>query len=312
MDLRAIHDQLDGSEQGDVLLAFLEVTGGDRKQVVANRDVAELTELDQGDVQELLSELRELSLIKGPISAAGGWKLTLVGARAAQGFRESLESGPLWFEKVAEKLLRGLLEAGESASREQWETWDLHEQGRPAIDYDTRLEVLEALANSGYIGHEGSNADRFDGVWIESKGRQTLRSNGRIFPSMHRLSNPAMTNQHIGILATNFTNDHGVVQAGEHNVQHVTMTDERMTQIQARVEDVRRVLEDANVDANVRDQVGAEVDQLDQAVRDGTDPGLIGTILAKAMTAAASSAGTAGGAALIQSLARVSEAVVGT
>lgn len=306
-----IHAQLHQSGRGALLLKLVELTAESPHHYAASRELEDASNMTEQNVRYQLGKLRESDLVVADESMAGGWRPTPEGSRIAAGLQSSLEEGQLRLEHTMRTLLGNLKAAGGEATRDDWMSWDLHEDGRTPVALDEREQAFDLLEESKYT--KSLNAWQASHVRVEitSRGRTALmRPDVLLTSGLFGHGHSTNVDQRIGIQAQTFHNDGGAVQTGDHTVQNITITNAQVERINEGIAATREVLAREDLDERVRTEVSVAVDELEAAAHQQAETGVLHALITKATMAAASSAGSAAGGALIQTLATIGAALI--
>jgi len=304
------HAQLHRSGQGELLLMLAEMSAAVPGDYVAHHRLAESSGMTERDVLYQLGKLRDADLVASSSRMSGGWRLTPEGARIAAGLRTSLEEGQLRLEHTMRTVLDHLKAAGGEATRDDWTSWDLHEATRTPVGSDEREQALDLLEELKYTTSLNALQASHLRVEITSRGRTALmRPDVLLTGGMFDHANATNVDQRIGIQAQTFHNDGGAVQVGDYNIQNISITDAQVERVNDGIAAAREVLAREELDDRVRIEVSAAVDEIEDAARQRADAGVLHALLTKATMAAASTAGSAAGGALIQTFAAIGAAL---
>lgn len=306
-----IHAQLHQSGRGALLLKLVELTAESPHHYATSQEVEDASNMTEQNVRYHLGKLRESDLIVAGESMAGGWRPTPEGTRIAAGLQSSLEGGQLRLEHTMRTILANLKAAGGEANCDEWMSWELHEDGRTPVTLDEREHALDLLEETKYT--KSLNAWQASHVRVEitSHGRTALmRPDVLLTSRLFDRGQPTNVDQRIGIQAQTFHNDGGAVQAGDHTIQNITITNAQIERINEGIASVREVLAREDLDERVRTEVSAVVDELEAAAGQQAEAGVLHALITKATMAAAGAAGSAAGGAVIQSLAAIGAAIV--
>lgn len=306
-----IHAQLHHSGRGELLLKIAEMTVGVPGGYVAHQGLAESSDMTERDVLYQLGKLSDADLAVSSGRMSGGWRLTPEGARIAAGLRTSLEEGQLRLEHTMRSALENLKAAGGEATRDDWMSWDLHEDGRAPVALGEREQVLDLLEEEKYIKSLNALQASHLRVEITSRGRTALmRPDVLLTSGLFDRGQTTNFEQRVGIQAQTFNNDGGAVQTGDHSTQNITITNAQVERISEGIAATREVLAREDLDEIVRSEVSAVVDELEAAAAEQAETGVLHQLITKATMAAAGAAGSAAGGAVIQSLAAIGAAIV--
>lgn len=304
------HAQLHQSGRGELLLKLVELTSGVPDRYAEVRELEDSSNMTEQDVRFQLGQLREADLVVAGESIAGGWRTTPEGTRIAAGLKASLEEGQLRLEHTMRAILANLKDAGGEATRDDWMSWDLHEDGREPVIFEDRVQALDLLKEGEYTTSLHANGAPHLRVEITSRGRAVLpRHDVLLTGGMFERGQTTNFDQRIGVQAQTFHNDGGAVQTGDHAVQNITITNAQVERINEGIAATREVLAREDLDASVRAEVSAVVDELESATHQQAETGVLHALITKATMAAASAAGSAAGGSLIQSLATIGTAL---
>ena len=257
-----------------------------------------------------LGKLRESDLVVADESIAGGWRPTPEGSRIAAGLQSSLEEGQLRLEHTMRTILANLKAAGGEAKRDDWMSWELHEDGRTPVARDEREQALDLLEELKYTKSLNALQASHVRVEITSRGRTALmRPDALLTSGLFDHGQATNVDQRIGIQTQTFNNDGGAVQTGDHTVQNITITNAQVERITEGIAAPREVLAREDLDEPVRTDVSTAIDELEAATNQQAEKGVLHALITKATMAAAGSAGSAAGGALIQTLATIGAAL---
>lgn len=305
------HAQLHHSGRGELLLKLAEVTAGAPGGYAAHQRLAESSDMTERDVLYQLSKLSDADLAVSNGRTSGGWRLTPEGTRIAAGLRTSLEEGQLRLEHTTRTILENLKAAGGEATRDDWMSWELHEDGRAPVALNEREQALDLLEDTKHTKSLNTLQASHLRVEITSRGRTALmRPDVLLTSGLFDHGQTTNFDQRIGIQAQTFHNDGGAVQTGDHTVQNITITNAQVERINEGIAATRAVLAQEDLDERVRTEVSAAVDELEAAAADQAETGVLHQLITKATMAAAGAAGSAAGGAVIQSLAAIGAAIV--
>ncbi|MCG7310981.1 hypothetical protein [Brachybacterium sp. ACRRE] len=305
------HAQLHQSGRGELLLKLAEVTAGVPGGYAAHQRLAESSDMTERDVLYQLGKLSDADLADSSGRVSGGWRLTPEGTRIAAGLRASLEEGQLRLEHTMRTILENLKAAGGEATRDDWMSWDLHEDGHTPVALDEREQALDLLEDTKHTKSLNTLQASHLRVEITSRGRTALmRPDVLLTSGLFDHGQTTNFDQRIGIQAQTFHNDGGAVQTGDHTVQNITITNAQVERINEGIAATREVLAQEDLDERVRTEVSAAVDELEAAAADQAETGVLHQLITKATMAAAGAAGSAAGGAVIQSLAAIGAAIV--
>lgn len=275
------------------------------------------TTLQLGDLEshEHLMALQELGLAKGSGRMTGGWRPTGAGRRLGAELLASRTTGRGRYEHTMRELLRQAgLKTGGHFTRDDWETWDLHEPDQPPVTLVEREAAMDALEEQGCLTSDHAWGDRHVRCQVTPKGRMVLgRPDVSLADAVFGEARTSVTtyDQRIGIQAESFTNQ-GALQTGDHTVQHVTISNDQRQLLVQHLEELRGILEDPGLPRGVVEAVGQAVDELEAvAVDDEAAPGRLQALREKALTAAVTAAGTEAGKRLLQSIVDLGSLITG-
>lgn len=305
------HAQLHQSGRGELLLKLAEMTAGMPGGYAAHQSLAESSDMAERDVLYQLGKLSDADLAVPSGRMSGGWRLTPEGARIAAGLRTSLEEGQLRLEHTMRSILQNLKAVGGEATRDDWMSWDLHEDGRAPVAPDEREQALDLLEEEKYTKSRNTLQASHLRVEITSRGRTALmRPDVLLTSGLFDRGQTTNFEQRVGIQAQTFHNDGGAVQTGDHSIQNVTITNAQVERISEGIAATREALAREDLDELVRSEVSAVVDELEAAAAEQAETGVLHQLITKATMAAAGAAGSAAGGAVIQSLAAIGAAIV--
>lgn len=305
------HAQLHQSGRGRILLALVELTAEDPHHFASHRGIAEQFGITERDALYELNKLRTADLAVPNDRASGGWRPTPEGARIAAGLQASLEDGELRLEHTMRTILANIKLAGGDVTRDDWTSWDLHEEGRAPVSVDDREHALDLLREAEYVKSLNALQASHLRVEVTSRGRARLgRPGDTLMGGMFDHGQTTTFDQRVGIQAETFHNNGGAVQTGDHTVQNITITNAQAEQVHGAITATRQALAQGGLDADVRIEVSAVVDEIEAAAAQHAETGVLAQLITKATMAAAGSAGSATGGALIQSLASIGAAVL--
>lgn len=306
-----IHAQLHQSGRAELLLELAKMTAGVPGGYAAHQSLAETFDMTERDVLYQLSKLTDADLAAPSGRMSGGWRPTPEGARIAAGLRVSLEEGQLRLEHTMRTILRILKAAGGEATRDDWMSWDLHENGRTPVALDEREQALDILEESKYTDSLNALQASHLRVEITSRGRMALMCPDVLLTSgLFDGGQTTTFDQRVGIQAQTFNNDGGAIQTGDHTVQNITITNAQVERISEGITATRAVLAREDLDEHVRAEVSAAVDEIEAAAAEQAETGVLHALITKATMAAAGAAGSAAGGAVIQSLATIGAAII--
>ncbi|WP_299306176.1 hypothetical protein [uncultured Brachybacterium sp.] len=306
-----IHAQLHQSGRGALLLKLVELTAESPQHYASHRELAKPFDMSDRDAFYQIGRLRDADLAVPNDRASGGWRPTPEGTRIATGLQSSLEEGQLRLEHTMRAILTNLKDAGGESDRDDWMSWDLHEEGRAPVPLEDREQALDLLKEAEYTTSIDTLQASHLRIEITSRGRAVLtRHDVLLTGGMFEHGQTANFDQRIGIQAQTFHNDGGAVQTGDHAVQNITITNAQVERINESIAAIREVLAREDLDESVRTEVSAAVDELEAAARQQVETGVLHALFTKATMAAASAAGSAAGGALIQSLAAIGTALI--
>lgn len=305
------HAQLHQSGRGELLLKLAEMTDGVPGGYVAHQGLADSSDMTEPDVLYQLGKLSDADLAVSSGRMSGGWRLTPEGARIAAGLRTSLEEGQLRLEHTMRGVLQNLKAAGGEATRDDWMSWDLHEDGRAPVALDEREQALDLLEEEKYTKSLNALQASHLRVEITSRGRTALmRPDALLTSGLFDRGQTTNFEQRVGIQAQTFNNDGGAVQTGDHSTQNITITNAQVERISEGIAATREILAQEDLDELVRAEVSAAVDELEAAAAEKSETGVLHALITKATMAAAGAAGSTAGGAVIQSLAAIGAAIV--
>ena len=128
--------------------------------------------------------------------------------------------------------------------------------------------------------------------------------------SLHTPEQTTMIDQRVGVQAQTFNNNGGALQTGDYAIQNNALTNTQIAHVAECVSAVRDVLARPDLEDNVKEEVAAVVDDIEAASAGSPEPRLLHSLITRATIAAAGTAGTAAGGALIQSLAALGKAIM--
>ncbi|MEE1651376.1 hypothetical protein V1260_11345 [Brachybacterium sp. J144] len=304
------HAQLHRSGRGELLLKLAEMTASDPASYAAHQALARFLDLTERDALFQLGKLREADLVVSSGRMSGGWRPTPEGRRIAAGLRASLEEGPLRLEHTMRAILAELKAAGGEATRDDWLSWDLHDDALTPVLVEEREQALDLLEEAKYITTLNALQASHLRVEITSRGRTALmRPEAMLFDSLFPHGPTTNVDQRVGIQTQSFHNNGGAVQTGDHSAQYITITNTQIERVTESIAATRAVLAHEDLDELVRSEVSAVVDELEVAANQKAEVGVLHTLITKATMAAAGAAGTAAGGAVIQSLAAIGAAL---
>lgn len=302
------HVQLHQSERGELLLNLVELTSGNPNAFAAHRRLAEDSNMTERDALYQLGKLRDADLAVAGDRASGGWRATPEGRRIALGLQASLTDGQLRLEHTMRTILANLKDAGGGATRNSWSNWELHDDGRTAVTHEDREHALALLEEGKYITSLDSSHLRIN---ITHRGRAVLpRHDVLLTGGMFEQGQTTNVDHRVGIKAQTFHNNGGAVQTGDHAVQNITITSAQVERINETIAATRAILEREDLDASVRVEVSNVVDKIEAATGQHAETNVLHGLLTKATVGAASAAGSAAGAALIQSVAAIGATLI--
>lgn len=263
--------------------------------------------LQEGDVLDYLNSLARLGLVKKIDRMVSGWRISTDGRRLAEQQRASRTSGRDRQEHTLREILRFAVdEEGGEFTRGEWEEWDLHESDLSSVALVDRESAMDALEAQGLISsNHSTNVDHVR-CEVTARGRMALGRTDRSLADACFGSPTAISttyDQRVGIQADTFAN-HGAVQAGDHNVQHVTITSNQRESALAQLEVIRDLLRDSELSSDVVEPISSSVGDLEQELRNES-PNVLrlhklrDNALSAAMGAVASEAGSTLVAALV-------------
>lgn len=306
-----IHAQLHQSGRGALLLKLVELTAESPHHYAASRELEDVSNMTEQNVRYQLGKLRESDLVIADESMAGGWRPTPEGSRIAAGLQSSLEEGQLRLEHTMRTILANLKAAGGEATRDDWMSWELQENGRTPVALDEREQALDLLEESKYTKSLNALQASHLRVEITSRGRTALmRPEALLTSGLFDHGQATNVDQRIGIQAQTFNNDGGAVQTGDHAVQNITITNAQVERINEGIVATREVLAREDLDETVSTEVSTVIDELEAAAAQQAEMGVLHALITKATVAAAGAAGSAAGGAVIQSLAAIGAAIV--
>lgn len=273
---------------------------------VSRADIRGVLQLGDLESHEHLTTLQELGLAKDSGSLAGGWRPTSAGRQLSATLAASRASGRDRYEHTMRELLRlASQKMGGHFTRDDWETWDLHEADLPPVTLDEREAAMDALEEQGCLTSNHAWGARHVRCQVTSKGRMILgRSDVSLADAVFDEPRTSVTSydQRVGIQATSFTNQ-GALQTGDHTIQKVTITNDQRQLLIQHLQELRTILKDPGLPQGVVEEVGQAVDELEAAAADGeAAPGRLQALREKALTAAVTAAGTEAGKRLLQGL----------
>lgn len=293
-DLRAVLDML-----------HLKTAALTAEQMVSSHQIASELQWSQNDVVGCLGELQDAGLAKPGRSVAGGWRTTRTGDQRVKELRVSRAEGRERYEHTMRQILRVAVEKNDGDFlANDWEAWELHEPDLSPVtrsERNTAMDALEALKCIKSMHANGAPHVRSE---VTAKGRMVLgRSDVSLADEV--FGSPASTtnyDQRVGIQTGSMTNQGGI-QTGDGSVMNVSITNDQRTAVSHHLDQIREVLADQTLPADVTGPVTRTVEELETVVsEEAPQPSRLRDLQQQALNAAVTSTTTEAGQKLVQLL----------